>query len=184
MEPQLFQDFDFSEFWDDGKYALEHYVSEPPTEELIQSIEAELGYKLPASYVALMKMHNGGIPNLNCFPTTESTSLAEDHIEIRGILGIGRIKRYSLCGDLGSLFMIEEWEYPNTGVYICNCPSGGHDMVMLDYEKCGKDGEPEVVHVDQENDYEKTFLAPNFEAFIRGLVSEEVFNYDDDDDDS
>lgn len=47
---------------------------------------------------------------------------------------------------------------------------------MLDYRHCGKDGEPEVVHVDQEFDYEITFLAPNFETFIRGLVSEDVYD--------
>lgn len=70
--------------------------------------------------------------------------------------------------------MIDEWGYPNTGVFICNCPSAGHDMIMLDYSKCGNDGEPEVVHVDQEWDYKKTFLAKDFETFIRGLVNSEV----------
>lgn len=111
-----------------------------------------------------------------CFPTEEPTSWAEDHIAITGIMGIGREKSYSLCGDLGSPFMIEEWGYPDIGVVICDCPSAGHDVVMLDYRACGRDGEPEVIHVDQEDDYEITFLADNFEAFIKGLVSEEQYD--------
>ncbi len=175
MKQKIFEDFDFSKFWDDSKYALKEFVDETPSDELIDSVEKELGYKLPASYIELMKMHNGGIPYNTCFPTEKPTSWAEDHVAITGIFGIGRNKSYSLCGDLGSQFMIEEWGYPADGVYFCDCPSAGHDMILLDYSKCGKDGEPEVVHVDQEGDYEKTFLAKDFETFIRGLVNEEDF---------
>lgn len=173
MEQKIFHDFDFSGFWDDSEYSIKEYVGEFPTDELILSVEKELGYKLPASYIELMKLHNGGTPKNYCFPTIESTSWAEDHCAITGIMGIGRKKAYSLCGSLGSQFMIDEWGYPNTGIFICDCPSAGHDMIMLDYEKCGKYGEPEVVHIDQEWDYKKTFLAKDFETFIRGLVSEE-----------
>lgn len=176
MTEKKFHDFDFSDFWDDSEYALREYVEESPSDELIYSIEQELGFKLPASYIELMKMHNGGTPKNYCFPTTERTSWAGDHIAISGIMGIGRTKTYSLCGSLGSRFMIEEWGYPDTGVFICDCPSAGHDMVMLDYSKCGKNGEPEVVHVDQEWDYKKTFLAKDFETFIRGLVSSDVYD--------
>jgi hypothetical protein len=178
MIPQrdFFDDFDFTDFWDDDEYALEEYVEEYPSDELISSIEEELGYKLPASYIALMKLHNGGTPKKCCFPTAERTSWAEDHIKITGIMGIGRTKECSLCGDAGSQFMMDEWGYPDTGVYICDCPSAGHDMIMLDYSNCGKDGEPEVVHIDQELDYKKTFLAKDFETFIRGLVNESVYD--------
>lgn len=181
MEQKIFQDFDFSEFWDDREYSLKEYVEEFPTDELILIVENELGFKLPASYIELMKLHNGGTPKNYCFPTNERTSWAEDHCAITGIMGIGRTKTYSLCGSLGSQFMIDEWGYPNTGVFICNCPSAGHDMIMLDYEKCGKDGEPEVVHVDQEWDYKKTFLAKDFETFIRGLVNSEVYDTSEED---
>lgn len=170
-----FAGMDMSVFWEDSSYARESYVSEPPTDELIASIEEELGYKLPASYIALMKVQNGGVPRNTCFPTEEATSWAEDHIAITGIMGIGRDKSYSLCGSLGSPFMIEEWGYPDIGVVICDCPSAGHDVVMLDYRHCGRDGEPEVIHVDQESDYEITYLAPDFETFIQGLVNEESF---------
>src|SRR5689334_22113392 len=113
MEQKIFQDFDFTDFWDDSDYALKEYVEAKPTDELINSIETELGYKLPASYIELMKLHNGGIPTKNCYPTTERTSWSENHVAIAGIMGIGRNKAYSLCGSLGSQFMIDEWGYPN-----------------------------------------------------------------------
>lgn len=82
---------------------------------------------------------------------------------------------YSLCGENGSQFWIDEWGYPSIGVYFADCPSAGHDMVCLDYRACGPQGEPSVVHVDQECDYKITFVAPTFEAFIRGLEDAERF---------
>ena len=176
-----FEGFDFTNFWDDNEYALKEYVSDPPSDELIASVEEELGYKLPASYIWLMKRHNGGMPVNTCYPTDESTSWAEDHVAITGILGIGREKACSLCGELGSQFMIDEWEYPAIGVAICDCPSAGHDMIFLDYRACGPQGEPAVVHVDQENDYKITHLADSFEEFIRGLEPESSFDEDEDD---
>ncbi|TVX93402.1 SMI1/KNR4 family protein [Paenibacillus agilis] len=176
-----FANMSLDDFWEDSEYAKKSYLSEPPTDEMIVSIEEELGYKLPSSYIALMKQQNGGIPKNTSFPTEEPTSWAEDHIAITGIMGIGREKSYSLCGEFGSPFMIEEWGYPDIGVVICDCPSAGHDVVMLDYRACGRDGEPEVIHVDQENDYEITFLAENFETFISGLVSEEEYDTSEED---
>ena len=64
-----FDDFKFDDFWDDSEYAKEEYISEPPTNEIIYKLEKELGYKLPLSYIWLMKKHNGGTPVNNCFPT-------------------------------------------------------------------------------------------------------------------
>ncbi|MNI91536.1 hypothetical protein D3C73_1492170 [compost metagenome] len=40
---------------------------------------------------------------------------------------------------------------------------------MLDYRPSGNDGEPEVIHVAKENGNKITYLAPSFEAFVRGL---------------
>ena len=156
-----FEGFDFTNFWDDNYYARKSYISDVPTDELIADVEKELGYKLPASYIWLMKQHNGGIPFNTCFPTDSPTNCRE--------------KDYSLCGEIGSQFMIDEWGYPAIGVAICDCPSAGHDMVFLDYRECGPLGEPKVVHIDQESDFKITPLAENFEDFIRGLKSAEEY---------
>ena len=175
-----FEGFDLTNFWDDNWYALKEYVSDPPSDELIASVEEELGYKLPAAYIWLMKQHNGGIPVNTCYPCDEPTCWADDHVAITGIFGIGREKNCSLCGEMGSQFMIDEWEYPAIGVAICDCPSAGHDMIFLDYRACGPQGEPAVVHVDQENDYKITHLADSFEEFIRGLEHESLYDPDED----
>ncbi|WP_195259893.1 immunity protein Imm33 domain-containing protein [Anaerotruncus colihominis] len=175
-----FEGFDLTNFWDDNWYALKEYVSDPPSDELIASVEEELGYKLPAAYIWLMKQHNGGIPVNTCYPCDEPTCWSDDHVAITGIFGIGREKSCSLCGELGSQFMIDEWEYPAIGVAICDCPSAGHDMIFLDYRACGPQGEPAVVHVDQENDYKITHLADSFEEFICGLEHESLYDPDED----
>ncbi|MDP4096363.1 SMI1/KNR4 family protein [Paenibacillus sp. P96] len=162
---------DFPDFWEDSDLAIEQYVMVPPTDELIDSVEEELVFRLPAFYIQMMKAHNGGIPRSNSFPILEPDSGSKEQIIISGILGIGRDKRRSLCGEAGSRFRIESGGYPEIGVVICDCPSDS-EVVMLDYREFGNDGEPEVVHVDKENNYQITRLAPSFEAFIRGLVKE------------
>jgi hypothetical protein len=165
-----------ADFWDDGEYALT-YLSGPPSDPLIASVEAELGYRLPAAYVALMRTHNGGLPRYPCCPAPTPTTWAEDHVELHGIMGIGRDLRYSLAGAGGSHFWMEEWGYPAIGVYFADCPSAGHDMIAFDYRTCGPEGEPQVVHVDQERDYRITVLAPDFATFVESLRPEE--DYDD-----
>ena len=165
----IFGDFDISDFWENSDYALREHVGGPLTEELLKPVEDELGFRLPNTYVELLRTQNGGIPNATNHRTSEATSWSKDHVAITSIYGADRNKRWSLCGEFGSRFMIEEWGYPPIGVYFCDCPSAGHDMLCLDYRKCGPRGEPRVVHVDQESDYRITAVAESFEQFIRGL---------------
>ncbi|MGB2740108.1 MAG: SMI1/KNR4 family protein [Cognaticolwellia sp.] len=173
---EIFDDgFELNSFWEECEYAEKEYVCEPLTDKLVEEIESELGYKLPPSYIELMKTQNGGSPNNTAAPCNEPTSWSDDHVAITSIFGISKNKGWSLCGELGSQFMIDEWGYPEIGVYICDCPSAGHDMVALDYRKCGHNGEPEVVHVDQECDYKITFLASNFESFIKSLKHDDDY---------
>lgn len=165
-----------SDFWESSDYSNRTYVLEPVSDAALESVQFELGYKLPASYVALMRTQNGGIPRFTCYRTTSGTSWSADHIAITGIYGIGRSKPNSLCGEYCSQFWSDEWSYPPIGVYFADCPSAGHDMLCLDYSLCGPQGEPRVVHVDQERDYKITVLAPSFQEFILGLEPDENFD--------
>lgn len=180
MRRPPFDGFELRGFWDDSDYAKKSYIDRKPTAAMIASIEKELGYTLPRSYVWLMTRHNGGTPTRTCFPTTKATSWAADHVAITGLAGIGRTKRYSLCGEAGTRFWIDRWQYPAIGLVIATCPSAGHDLIMLDYRTSGPSGEPQVVHVDQERDYRITPLAKDFETFVRGLVDSSEYEEDED----
>jgi hypothetical protein len=174
MDP--FATFDFDDFWDDCDYAQQNYQEPPPGDAVIAELQAELGYRIPDAYIALARRHNGGLLRRSCHPMDEATSWAEDHVQVCGLYALGRQKPYSLGGEFGSRFMQEQWGYPDIGIVFADCPSAGHDVLMLDYRHCGPQGEPQVVHVDQEADYAITVVAPDFAAFIHGLVDEEAFD--------
>lgn len=169
---KYFADFDLKNFWDDSDYFTS---PDEITDERVRQAEEKLGYKLPASYVELIKTKNGGSPENWCFPTHKRIAWAETHVAISGIKGLGGT--WGIDSDVyGNKHAIEDGYYPNIGISVCECPSAGHDMLMLDYRKNGNDGEPEVVHVDVESDEPIiSFLAKDFETFIKGLVGEEFF---------
>jgi hypothetical protein len=175
---RIFSGLDPDAFWADSEYAEATYGGVYPSDEVITSVAAELGFRLPASYVALMRTRNGGIPRNTCCPSPSRTTWAEDHVAVAAIMGIGREQERSLAGRSGSRFLIEEWGYPAIGVYFADCPSAGHDMIAFDYRDCGPDGEPRVVHVDQEAGYHITVLAPDFVSFVQALRPDNDFRYD------
>lgn len=144
-----------------------------PSDQLVESIEEELGFRLPDSYIALSRLRNGGRFLRGAHTTSEPTGWADDHIAVTALRAIGRTRPSSLIGELGSTFMRDEWGYPAWGVGIADTPTAGHEQVMLDYRACGPDGEPRVVYVDQERDFAVTEIAPDFATFLRGLVDED-----------
>lgn len=146
------------------------YTEAAPSDQLVASVEQELGFPLPDSYVALARIRNGGRLAEDRFRTARSNSWAADHIAVVGILAVGRTVPHSLCGPLGSPFMQEEWGYPRFGIGFADTPTGGHQQLMLDYRDLGADGEPRVVWVDQGADYDDFLLAESFEAFVCDLV--------------
>lgn len=161
-------------FWDKDEYYTENYVEELLTDEIIKFTENKLGYKLPQSYISLMKIQNGGKPIKNYWVDKNAKSNEVDIIGLSGFLGIGNKKANSLFGEFGNEFWFKEWEYPqNIGIIIADTESGGHDMIYLDYRECGKEGEPKVSVCFQESNYKVRVLANNFEEFISMLITEE-----------
>ena len=160
-------------FWSESEF----YDGPPFKEEMVAAAESMLGYKLPASYIELMRTKNGGEPNRVCFPTKVRTSWAENHIQITNIKGLSG-KHGITVEDVGNAYMIAEWGYPDVGIIIADCPSAGHDVVMLDYSLCGPEGEPRVIHVETECDEpEVLVLAENFKCFVDGLVASSEFDH-------
>lgn len=166
-------DFDFTCFWDDSKLVQENYCGKTPTEEEIKQAEATLGYKLPESYKTLIKKHNGGRLEKDTFDNPLQTNWTSTSFNAYSIYGIDPSKEYSLLGDMGNHFWIDQWDYPEIGLVIADTFTAGHDMIFLDYTDCGADGEPCVVHVNQENNFEITYLADTFSDFVKGLYQSE-----------
>jgi hypothetical protein len=150
------------EFKDD-----DFYTGPPLTDALIALAESLLGVRLPSSYLGVLRTRNGGVPTARCFRTSFPTSWADDHVELSGIRGLGGTWGIESEGGLGSRALIREWGYPAIGVVLCDMPSAGHDVIMLDYLNCGSAGEPAVAYVDE--DRVPRELAPTFAAFAHGL---------------
>ncbi|KAJ3446456.1 hypothetical protein M0813_19984 [Anaeramoeba flamelloides] len=167
-----FQDFDFSNFWESNEYSQNNYVSDNFTEEAIEHVEKQTGYKLPESYIELLRNQNGGIPKNLDFPTTKRTSWADNHIRITGIFGISVVENYKKHLPRNSLECISEWKYPNVGIYFADTPTAGHTMVCLYYKNCGENGEPQVAFID-ERSRTIVIVAQSFEEFIKGLTTVE-----------
>ena len=113
------------------------------------------------------------MPNRSFHKTESPTIWSDKGAAIEGFYAIGEDTTYSLLGGFGSRFRIEDWNYPDIGVYIADTPTAGHDMIALDYRFCGPEGEPAVVHVAQEDWFAITFVAKDFETFINGLETPE-----------
>ena len=97
-----FGNIELKTFWDE--------IDERPkelTDKMVENAEKQLGYKLPKSYIELLKSRNGGYPVNTCYPTNEKISWADDHIEIETIYGIG-IKN-GIDNEYGNKYLIEEW---------------------------------------------------------------------------
>jgi len=61
-------------------------------------------------------------------------------VAINGILAIGRTKAHSHRGGPGSRFWIGQWDDSDIGLYFADCPSGVHDLLCLNYRRCGPAG--------------------------------------------
>ena len=118
-------------------YVLEGNKPNPRlTEEMVVSAEKTLDYKLPESYLEVLRELNGGYIHKFEFIHNEVIEGQGASVCIPEIFGIGYDG--GIDGKHGSQYLIQEWDYPDIGIVIS---SEGHTAIMLDYSSCGKTGD-------------------------------------------
>lgn len=167
----MFEGFDFEGLWNNNPDAIRAGQGPELTDEMILEVEQELRYKLPESYIWLMKRRNGGFLKRTDFLLGYKLPVVGDRTMMRQLYQITTNNSFSgINGKYGTKFLIQDWGYPDIGVAIGVGFFGEHEIFFLDYRACGPQGEPKVSHVDQECNYRITVLADNFEEYIRKLV--------------
>ena len=158
----MYEYIDVNKLFDNKSTYGKKFKFGPVTDEMIKKVEEKLGYKLPNSYIELLKIQNGGLIN---------GDLYEDYAEVECIYGISEDENsfYGLLSMYDN--WIEEWEYPRIGIPIAETESAGHEIYFMDYRNVGEDGEPKIILIDQENDYSENFVAENFEEFVRKIYN-------------
>ena len=96
------------DFWDDS----DEFTGPPLTDDMVHRLRHSSGNKLPASYLRLLAVRNGGTPRRCCLPRPDTDSFSDGHIALSGLVGIGG--QWGIDAEsLGSRDMIQEWGYPD-----------------------------------------------------------------------
>lgn len=140
------------------------------TAKLIYAFEQAFGYKLPQSYLELLQRANGGIPYMKSCKTDIPTSWSKNNIAIVDLVGISLNRKGEIDLSESKYWCHQILGYEHLSLLlICNCPSAGHDVVMLDYRACSlPSDEPSVVHMD-DGYKEPRKIAENFNDFLDRL---------------
>lgn len=138
----------------------EVYTFPPFTDKELEETEKSIGWKLPKSYIELLKIQNGGMINYNEFE--------ESWLSV--IYGIS--SNYNGLTDMYDNW-INEWEYPNIGIPFGETQSAGHDMYFMDFRTVDENGEPRIVLIDNESDNDVTVVANNFQEFLTKIYNHE-----------
>lgn len=136
------------------------YKQEKLTDNRIKEVEEFFGYKLPKSYIELLKVQNGVyIKYENCWLTA--------------IYGTGVNDKNFYGLEEGFELWKDEWGYPDIGIPFGETQSGGHDMYFMDYSSIDERGELRIVRIDNEDNNVKYHVANNFEEFIKKVYNKE-----------
>ena len=162
----MFENVNLDEIWYESEDAKK-YECGPLDDETIKKTEEQLGFKLPESYIFLMKKHNGGLLRKNYLAIKNTDGFSD----LDGIYGIGDLN-YSVNRQNE-----DKYDHEEKLISICDSNSG-HVSIYLDYSECGPQGEPRVIAIDDETSTvdpseEPWILAENFEDFISRLCDED-----------
>ncbi|WP_194841648.1 SMI1/KNR4 family protein [Sporosarcina obsidiansis] len=150
------------------------YHLEDVSSEIIEAAEKNLKVKLPAAYIELMYIQNGGELHLKKLMNEE---LEDGYLEIDYINGIGQKSGEGIVVDS---YTRREWGLSNRFVYL---HGDSHEWIALDYRRYTGDNPP-IVHIDLDTN-EKIQIAENFADFISRLTvveePNETYHLGDDD---
>lgn len=151
----LFGNVNVTELFNNESDYSKEYKFDSLTDESIKRAEESLGYKLPKSYIGLLKVQNGGVIDDKY-----------DKSWLSVIYGIGPDQ--NSFNGLEEMFenWRDEWEYPDIGIPFGETQSAGHDIYYMDYRTVDENGEPRIVRVDNEQDNAVYFVADNLMAFL------------------
>ena len=153
-------------FWDpDSTYGTQPAL----TPDLVADTERALGVTLPESLLRLMRIRNGGVvaDAWDAFPLADGA----DHVSFGEVCGAAPADAPESITLGDTPYLIGAWGLPSSLVLRSG---DGHTWVALDYRACGAAGEPSVVYVEADTDVDVQ-LAPDFRAFVEGLVPSESF---------
>ncbi|PVA44666.1 SMI1/KNR4 family protein [Mycobacteroides abscessus] len=147
------------------------YVQAPLTDELLE--EYELGVRLPAAYVALLRVQNGGVLQVG-FP--QNRNFNTTHTVIRGIgTKYPRLEKEAWWHD-------PQWGPPRPAeaAWLIPFDGDGHWDLCLDYRRSSTDTtvlrtDPGVVVIDTETlgSAIESFVAVSFDDYLAQLVPPE-----------
>ncbi|KZZ85447.1 SMI1/KNR4 family protein [Bacillus sp. SJS] len=141
-----------------GDY-FDNYRLEELSNEIMEAAEKKLKVKLPAAYIELMRVQNGGELKLKKFV---NEILEDGFIEIEYLYGIGK---KSGEGILIDSYTRKEWGLSNKLVYL---NGDSHNWIALDYRRYIGDNPP-VVYLDIDTK-EKIQIAEDFTDFLNRLT--------------
>lgn len=116
----MYKNIDFNKLFNNESEFAKKYNHEKLTDNRIKEVEELLEYKLPKSYIELLKVQNGGYINKKY-----------EKCWLTAIYGIGaNDKSFYGLEEQFKLYK-EEGEYPDIGIPFGETQSGGHDMYFI-----------------------------------------------------
>src|SRR3954454_19521731 len=136
---------------------------------MVAEAERQLGVKLPAEYLALLRIQNGGYTHGFGFPMSRPTAWAADHVPLDELFGIVTDPGHRTAQNiLQTEYMTREWGLPARQVLLTG---DGHWWISLDY-RSGEVPSVTWLAIDHGQDIQ---VAPSFAAFLDGLLPESAF---------
>lgn len=102
------------------KFWRSNYYNHPPlTDVMVAVAKRELGVQLPAEYIGLLRIQNGGYTHGFRYPMTRRTTWADDHVSLNDLAGIVTdAKVITPLNIFETAYMTEEWGLPPRQVLL------------------------------------------------------------------